>query len=158
MARTFSQTWTDAMYASETGECPLCILEISGGGLASTIRLVNNTEDIISNGNTYTAFPFMIELPPEETDQKPPSSRIQIDNVSRDYIQEIRELTSAPTVKAAFVLSSDPDTVEAGWWEFTLHNVSYDRNIISGDLGYEKILDELFPSGRMSPARFPGLY
>jgi len=158
MARTFTDAFTDALFAEHTDACPLILLKMSGGGLASTLYFVNNTEDITSGGDTYTAFPFLVDIPPAESADRLPTATLTIDNVSTDIIEEVRELTSSPTVSLAIIEADSPNTVEAGWWDFTLYNVSYDKNVITGSLGFEKIMAEYFPQGRFDADRFPALY
>jgi len=124
----------------------------------STLRFANNTEDVTSNGETYTAFPFMVDVPPEASATQLPLSTLQIDNVSREIIEEIRSLSSPPTVTISVVLHSTPDTIEGGPWEFKLLNATYDASTISGSLGFEDILNELFPYGTFNPKNFPALF
>ena len=100
----------------------------------------------------------MVDVPPEASATQLPMSTLKIDNVSREIIEEIRSLSSPPTVTISIVLHSDPDTVEAGPWEFKLLNATYDANIIQGSLGFEDILNELFPYGTFNPKDFPALF
>jgi len=41
----------------------LVLLTIEHPSLLSTLHLVSNNEDVISNGDTYTHFPFVVDLP-----------------------------------------------------------------------------------------------
>ena len=73
MARTVSATLEAAVYEQETNEIFHILLEIAHTDMSATLRFVNNTEDVVSNGDTYTAFPFLIDFPPapvggQETD------------------------------------------------------------------------------------------
>ena len=157
MSRSVSGTFTAAMFAQETEEVPLVLLAISSDDF-DTLRFVNNTENVTSDGNVYTAFPVRVDVPPEASPTQLPLSTLIIDNVGQEIIEEIRSLTSPPTVTISIVLHSDPDTVEAGPWEFKLLNASNDFNIIQGSLGFEDILNELFPHGTFNPKDFPALF
>ncbi|MBW1803819.1 MAG: DUF1833 family protein, partial [Deltaproteobacteria bacterium] len=50
----------------------LWILEFTDHNGATVLRAVNNLEDVTSNGNLYTAFPFELTLPPDDG-QRPQS-------------------------------------------------------------------------------------
>ena len=63
MPRTLSNTARRALYAQETGEVFLLLLVISHPSLPAPIRVVNNSEDVVSGGFTYQRFPFELALP-----------------------------------------------------------------------------------------------
>jgi len=157
VSRTVSSTFKAAFFAQETGEVPLILLEISHADLSATIRLVNNTEDVDSNGETYTAFPFQINLPYDDEEGVMPTVQLEVCNVDRTIVEAIRSIDSPPTVKAALILASDPDTLEAGWWEFTLKNATYTAEAVTADLSYEDILNDGFPEGSFTPEEFTAL-
>ena len=162
MSRTVSNTFKAAFFAQQTGEVPLILLEIVHADLDATIRLVNNTADIVSDWDglgdkTYTAFPVQINVPCDDEDGSMPTVQLEVCNVDRTIVQAIRNIDSPPTVRAALILASDPDTIEAGWWEFTLKNSSYTAEAVTGDLGYEEILNDGFPEGSFTPEDFPAL-
>ena len=157
MSRSISNTFTEAMFAPNTAEVPLVFLELTSDDFA-TLRFVNNTADVTSNGDLYTAFPFMVDVPPEASATQLPLSPLRIDNVSREIIEEIRSIDTPPKANIFLALHSTPDTIEAGAWEFTLLNATYDSDTIQGSLGFEDILNELFPYGTFNPKDFPALF
>ncbi len=81
-----------------------------------------------------------------------------IDNIHRDIVIAIRDLTSAPTVEIKVVLSSDPYTAEAEFTGFELTNVTYDSLQVQGDLTIESFMNEPFPGDSFLPSTFPGLF
>jgi hypothetical protein len=131
-------------------------LTISHPDINPAIRVVNNTEDVTSRGETFVAFPFDLTLPDQREDA-PPRARIVIDNVSREISQSVRSITSAPSVTLEIIRAAAPDTVEASWPFFSLRNVKWDINQISGDLTVEDFTSEPYPAGIFSPASFPGV-
>lgn len=145
-----------AAYDQETKEVILVIVTIEHDDLAAPIRVVNNTEDITSGGDTYTAFPFDITLPDAREDA-PPRARLVIDNVSREITQAIRSISNAATVTLGVIQASNPDVVDPEWPFFKLTNVKWDVGQVSGDLTLEDFTSEPFPAGIFSPASFPGL-
>ena len=157
MSRNTSLTFRQAVYGEETGEAFIILLTLSNPGLSQPIRVSNDSVDTVSNGNTYVAFPFQIELP-DDTDEGPPTARLTIDNVSREIVQAVRTVSSAVDVEISIVLSSDPDTVEASFPDFQLRDVSYNVLTVEGRLNIESFAQEPYPAGRFDPARFPGLF
>ena len=158
MARSVSATLEAALYQQETNEIFHTLLEIAHAGMSETLRYVDNTADVTSNGDVYTAFPFVIYSPPADTDDYLPSVRLTIDNIDRVIIAELRSIDSAPTVDVSIVLASDPDTIECGPLQFTLKSISYDAQTITAELSYENILNEPFPAGTFTPTDFAGLF
>lgn len=157
MSRSTSLAFREAIYSPETGETILFLLTIDHDDLATPFRFVNDTNDIVSNGDTYIAYPFQITLPNSGEDIVPMMSLV-IDNIHRDIVETIRTITSPPTITVDIVLASSPDTIEATWPEFTLRDVTYDRITISGTLGVELLQQEPFPADSYTPVHFPGLF
>lgn len=158
MARSVSATFEAAVYAQETSEVFHILLAISHTDMSATLRFVSNSEDVTSDGDTYTAFPFKIDFPPADGEDQLPSVQLVIDNIDRSIIEELRSIDSAPTVAVSVVLASDPDTVECGPLSFTLKTIDYDAKLITAELGFEDILNEPFPAGTFTPTDFGGLF
>lgn len=152
---------TDAFRRSafdpNTAEVWLVLLTISHEQLAEPIRVVNNTVEIVSRGETFIGYPFEITLP-DSQEESAPRARLAIDNVSREISQSIRTITSAPSVLIEIIRAADPDTVEVAWPNFALRNVHWDAMRVSGDLTIEDFTAEPYPAGIFSPASFPGLF
>lgn len=148
---------TESAFASDTADVWLVLLTIAHDAIDPPIRVVNNTEDVTSRGETFTAYPFNLVLPDEREDA-PPRARLEIDNVSREIAQAIRSITSAPTVTIEIIRAADPDTVEMSWPFFSLRNIKWDSKVVSGDLTVEDFTSEPYPAGIFSPASFPGVF
>ena len=154
---TVSSTFKAAFFAASTDEVPLVIVEIDHDDFDAPIRCVNNFTDITSGGDVYTAFPFTFRFPPHSSDELPLAS-ITISAIDQTIIQEIRAISTRPTVTVSLILASDPDTIEAGPYEFKLTNVEYDIFQITGGLGYDDFFDEPYPGDKYTPANHPGLW
>jgi hypothetical protein len=154
--RDLSGPARQSIYAQETGEIWLHLLEIEHTAI-TTLRFVDNTEQITSNGDIYLPYAFRIALPGEFDDQLP-SVQLEIDNVDRQILEGIRALPSAPTIVLALILASSPDVIEAGPFRFTLKAVDYDAQTISGTLAFEDTLNEPYPAIRFTPNYFPGIF
>jgi len=157
VSRTLSSLAKQSIHAPETGSVFLLLLTISHASLSVPIRVVNNTENIVSGGNTFTAFPFTLVLPDEREDA-PPRMRLVIDNVDRTIVQSLRSLTSPPTIQLDVVVASQPNTLEASFPGFTLRQSNYDQLVVEGDLTLEEIVLEPFPEGAFTPQDFAGIY
>lgn len=157
MSRTVSADAIKAVNSAQTDEVFLIILTLSHADLASDICVVNDLVDIVSNGVTYTAFPFSISLQGENPENLT-NAQLRIDNVDRRIITALRSIDSPPTITLSVILSSSPDTVELGPVEFVLRNASYDSQAVSGELVYEERLDAHIPQHQFRPKWFPGLF
>lgn len=158
--RTLSTTAIRAMLAERTGESARLLLRIFPYGEtdpANAYRLVQDNEDLTSNGLVYTALGFDLTLPQEDGDSLP-SVNLEIDNVGQDLAVPLVQNTDPLTVELEIVLKSEPDTVLAGPWQFLAANTSVSAQSIALQLRYEDMLNEAFPCVRMTPENFPGLF
>lgn len=155
MSRNISSSLTSAINAQETSEIDLLLLTLSHSSI-TTIRMVNNKTDIVSNGNTYTAFPFQTRMPNEKEDEMP-QVKIQICNVDRSIINILRNIDGMPTCQIDIVLASNPNTIEASF-PFKLTQIDYNAITIEGSLAYEDVLNQKIPGDLITPQTNPGLF
>lgn len=151
-----SAAFKQAAFAQDTGDVILVLLTISHPSISPSIRVVNNTQQITSRGETYEPFPFEVTLPDQREDA-PPSARLSIDNISREIGQAIRSITSPAFLTIEVIRAADPDVVEKRWPNFTLRDVKWDWGKVSGDLRIDDFTTEPYPAGIFSPASFLGL-
>ena len=157
MPRTLSNAAAAAILARETAEVFLACLTISGDGL-DTIRIVNNTEQVVRLGGTYHPYPFEAELP-EDTDSASPQVMVRVDNVDRQVQRAIAEYQGVPQCTLEVILASSPDTVEVGPFEFAVLAADFDALVISVRLGYEEdFLNQTVPAQSYNPTNSPGLH
>lgn len=157
MARTLSANFRRALYAQETGEVVVCLLEIYGSGMDAPIRVCDDAVSTWFGGNEFVSFPFEMVLNDSREDA-PPKASLRIDNVDQRVMEAVRSLEGEVTVTARWVLASAPDQVEIGPLRFTLGGVEADELSIDGTLAFEDLLNEPFPSDAYTPSRFPGLF
>lgn len=158
MSRSTSAAFKAAVYAQQTDEIFLILLRLTlPTDPVSYLYLVNNTSDIVSNGQTYTAFPFSISLPTDENG-RPSEATIAIDNVSRALVDELRGLTAPLGVRIQLIRASDPDVIEAEFDDFELRDVRYDAFSIQGRLTLESFISEPYPKDTLSAGNFAGLF
>lgn len=154
--RTLSQNALTSAFSQQTDEVWLVLLTIAHPALPAPLRFVNNMESVTSRGNLYVAFPFEIEFPEQDPDSAG-EARISIDNIDRQIVQTVRQISSPPDVTIEVVLASTPSTVEASFSGMVLRDVSYDADKVSGTLRFEDIMSEPL-SVQMTPQRFPGMF
>lgn len=157
MSRTLSGAFVNAAMAQQTEEVMLLLLTIDHDDFSTPIRVVNNTEDVTSNGNSFVAYPFEIDIPGDTADT-PPRVRLRIDNVDRQIVQAVRDIASPPTMKLEVILASDPDTIEISFDNLKLKNVTYDVFAVEGELAWEDILNNPYPYHTFTPSSNPGLF
>ena len=155
LIQVVSFSFAQSAFLPETDEVYLALLTLSHDDIDPSIRVVNNTQNIVSNSNTFTAFPFDVTLP-DSTGDSPPRFKLVIDNVTREIAQQIRLISSPLTITLQIIRAADPDVIEKEWVPFTLRNVKWDFLKMQGDLVVENMLTEPYPGGDFSPAFFPG--
>jgi hypothetical protein len=156
MSRTLSAAALAAMFAQETDAVFLVLLTLTHPDI-TTLRVVNNTQDVTSRGNVYVAFPFDAKLPTDIAEQLG-TVQLTISNVDRRIIDEIRTIEGPMTATFEVVTASAPDTVEVGPLTFDAIECDYTVDSITATLAYEPILNEPFPAGTFNPQDFPAMF
>lgn len=161
MPRNVSAELRSAVNAPYTDEVFLVLLKVSAhpeevNGF-DPFHLVNNTEDVVSNGQAYTAFPFTVKLPNDDGDTIT-HAQLAIDNTDRRIVREIRSLRHPPHIELSLVLASNPDYIEAGPFPFLLRDVQYTASEVSGTLMHEDGDFDNVPADAITPTHFPGYF
>ena len=156
MSRIISQRFRSAMYAPETGEAVIPLVEMTRDGWREPVRLAANGEDVEHQGETYIAYPFMISLPDDE-DEGQPVMRWEADNTSLELIDELRVSARKIYVTVRWVLLSNPDFAEIEL-DGEMPGVEYDAERITGQITVEPMLDEPLSRLAFNPETFPGLF
>lgn len=158
MARPVSAAFRKAVQARETEEAFLLLLTLTHPSLPAPIRVVNDGADLVVGALTFQRFPFMVTLAPEVEDQ-PPRAQLEICNVDRQIVTALRTVNGDPiAVEISMVMASSPTVIEAGPYQFTLRDTTYDAMVVTGTLTYEDILNRACPPRTMTPAAAPGLF
>ena len=157
MSRSVSSRGRRSSFDQQTAEVFVTLVEFDHDDLPSPIRFTNNSEPVTSGGDVYSPLPFDISLPQDDPDT-PPRAQMRIDGVTQELTSALRTIQTAPDVTISVVLASQPDTVEATWSAFKLRNIRYSASTVEGELVVESFINETYPSGRMTPSTFPGLF
>jgi hypothetical protein len=125
---------------STSGEEPVYLLEITHPQLAVPVRVVRDTQDLVSNGETFIALPFEISLP-DDIEGQLPRAPIRIDNIGRELTQwlDASDGGRGAQARVMLVMRDDPDVLE---YDVTLDllNVKQNGAFVTGELGYENTL------------------
>jgi hypothetical protein len=167
MSRTISLTFRGAMYDPQTEEIPIVLITIEHDDIEGALRLSSDpTERLsdtplqygtVSNGDTYLFCPMSISLP-DDMDERAPTARFAIENVSRELIAFARSVTTPGTCSIQIVLASSPDDVEIEYPEMDLRSVQFSATMLTLEMGIDSLDQEPFPAGTFNPVWFPGLF
>lgn len=155
---TYSSTFKRKVNATGADEVPRILLQIDNDALVSPIRVVNDTQDLTSNGHLFVALGFDCTLP-DQTRGQMPRAQLRIDNVGGDLTEWLDDSRGGKdtTVRIMQVLRSNPDLIE---WEVTLDLVDIKVlwGEVSGSLGFENLLNKPAVAVSYTPATAPGLF
>lgn len=152
-----------AMTAPETEEVLLNLLDVKYDG-ESILRVVDNNQEITSNGHTYIPCSFSVILPDQSSDGNK-SCRLQIDNTDisiyraiKSAVIQSRNENKDITCTAAVIMASEPDNYIEGPLTFILRNINADVSSITGELYDSYMHDRKFTALTYNPNDFPGLF
>ena len=154
MSRALTTAAVRAVLAHSTNELFLSLLTVTHSSF-TTRRFVNDTKDLVSRGNTFTAFPFTAQIP----DPMLGEGAMRIDAIDQTVMAALRG-ASFPKPVALFevVLRSAPDTVVGTISGDMLGAPKYDTRVVEVRIGLEQYLGEAFPAEVHTPARFPDMF
>lgn len=157
MPRVLSNRALGAVMAQHTNEAFILLLTLTYPATGEVFRAALNTENIVSNGNVYTATYFDITLP-TTGNQAPQGAQITIDNVDERFIGLLRNITTPLQVTLQVVLASTPDAVEMELTDLVLREADWDESTITGTLASEDPLNQAFPAHFYDPRSFQGIF
>lgn len=136
----------------------LQLLEITGDGISTPVRLVADTRDLTHLGNTYIGIPFELVLP-KQADKEVPRAQIRVDNVGRELTQDLEALPPGAELTATIkvVHRTTPDVVD---YEFSapMSGVLVDPLTVSAAVGVTDLWRRPAVDLRFDPLTAPGLF
>lgn len=160
MARSLPSTIVAAMMAPQSDVTMLALLTFEHPAI-TTARIVNNTENVTSNSETFYAFPFSVTLPPDGPDATP-VAQVVVSNIDRQVVQICRTVAGSAaglaTATLQIVAYDDPDTVLLELDTFRVQNMRYTSEALTFDMTLEFFEQEPFPAMTFTPGRFPGMF
>lgn len=136
----------------------LVFLEMTAPSFADTLRLVNDTRDWVSGGQTYTGFPFRFRLPSDVAGQVP-RAQLEIDNVGRQMTADLESLQPNEIITATIRLA-DKATPSAVYQTIPLPitRVSVTPAVVTADCGVDYIMRQAASRLRANPFTLPGIF
>lgn len=136
----------------------LVMLELSAPSFGATLRLVNDTQDWISNGETYVGFPFRFKLP-DDTAGQVPRAQLEIDNVGREMTADLETLQPNEIITATIRIA-DRATPDAIYQTIPLPitRVSATPSVVTATCGPDYIMRQACVRLRANPFTLPGIF
>ena len=136
----------------------LWLLTITGGGLPSPVRLVNDTRDLVSGGETFLALPFEV-MPPKDSAKEVPRSQLRIDNIGRELLAELETLPPGAELMATLqvVYRATPDVIEHSFTA-PMGSIRADSLLLTASMGPTELMRRPATNVRFDPTTAPGLF
>ena len=158
MPRPYSSIYKSTLAQVSAPETPYILLEIDHPELTDPIRIINDTQDLTSNGDLYIGCPFRCVLP-DDFENQLPKARLSVDNIGRELMFWIETTAggNGSSVRFMQIMRSRPDQIE---WEITmsLYNVQVTMQEISAELGFENLFSKPAINVQYRPTTTPGLF
>lgn len=158
MPANYSDTARQNLLATSADEPFLVAIEISHADLTVPARFVNDSQNIVIEGNEFFATAFRVALP-DDKDQQLPQARLEVDNVGRELTQwlEFSRGGKGARCRLIQILRSDPDVIEFDM-TMDLTGLVIDNISVSGLLGFQNTLGQTAVAVRFDPQSAPGLW
>jgi hypothetical protein len=168
MPRTISLNLRNALYAQNTNEVPVVLIKLWATDVPGTViristdptTLISTAPQIygtLSGGAWHYFYPIMVQLP-DIIDERAPTAKLAIENVSRDMVSFVRNMAAPGKCDIKVVLAATPNTIEIDYPDFDILSSQYNESILSIEVGLNALDQEPFPAGLFTPAGFPGLF
>jgi len=155
---TLSTAATSAVQRVSDPQGLLTLLTLTGGGIPAPVRLVNDTRELVSAGQTYLPLPFEVVLP-KEAAKEVPRAQLRMDNIGRELVAELEALDPGAELMAtiSIVYRATPDVVE---FTFTapLGAIRVDAFSVSATVGPTELMRRPAVNVRFDPITAPGLF
>lgn len=153
---------TEALLAAATAQHSarvyVILVTVTHPGLAQPWRACNDSQDVISRGDLYAAWPFEFAEPSAEPGVEP-SCRLEIDNVDRQLATILRGLPHdpLPQLRVEFVFADAPDTVDRTYPRMFIAGCDGDAARLALTIRFRSLRAEPFPFARFD-GRFVSLF
>lgn len=153
-----SERYKRALGAVSSSDVAVVLLEITHPDMPEPARVVRDTQNLVSNGNTFiaTAFDFTF---PDDKGSSAPRAELVVDNVGRELMSwiDMSKGGRGAEVRLMVVLRATPDVIEADF-RLGLERIVVDQWKVTGELGYGNLLDLPAVAVRYDPRTAPGIF
>ncbi len=155
MANELSTELKAQIFAQESADPFLTLLTLTGPNFV--YRLVNNSKDIVSNGQTYFAFPMKVRMPSDDGESVR-EFQIEFDNASLLLIAALRTVTDPIECQIDMILASMPDVVQITVTDLLIRSIVYDDKRVAAKIVLDNFLSVAVTSERYTPLAYPGMF
>lgn len=155
MSNELSNELKAQIFAQQSEDPFLTLVTLTGPSF--TFRLVNNSKNIISNGQTFMAFPMKVRLPVDDGESAR-DFQIEFDNASLLLISSLRSVTSPINCQIDMILASMPDVIQMSVTDLLIRSIVYDKSRVSAKIVLDNFLAVAMTSERYTPIAYPGMF
>lgn len=156
--RQFSENARENLLAVSADQPFLVLLEITHADLAQPIRVVDDVQNVTSNGNEFIALPFRVTLPDDISGQIPQAT-LEVDNVGRELTTWLEISRGGQNAKCRVmqILRSDPDVIELDI-TLDLTQMVINNQTVQAKIGFVNVLGQTSTLTTFTPTTAPGLW
>lgn len=149
------------IYRLETSAMFPALLKISYtiDSVPGQLRLVNNTEDMVFEGETFSAASFKYTAP-KHTDKKVGNGTLSISCADQKIIEIIRSIKDRAQAEVVAAFYYDQGTIVFEGleeWKFDLTKVTWDEIVATWQMEYDNRMSLLVPCDKMTAQKCPGI-
>lgn len=156
MPREITQDVRSDIYRTEMYKVPIEALTFTHPDEPEPIRVVNNTQSIEFEGNTFLPVSFSFTLP-AQGDDNDGRAQLSICNIDRNIVSLIRSISGVIQVSYEVFLVGDTVVREVGPYDFDFRGATYTSETVTGQLVYTFYKDRRLSTVRYTLDKFPGL-
>ncbi|KAB7769366.1 DUF1833 family protein [Xanthomonas maliensis] len=136
----------------------LLFLEVRAPSFTDVLRLVNDTQNWVSNGVEYIGVPFGIKLP-DDTAGQTPRTVLTIDNVGRGITEDLEALQPNELVTAKLMIAdTEAPSVIVQTWFLPMTHVSVNPTTATAQCGVDFLMRQQAVLLRYTPFLTPGVH
>lgn len=136
----------------------LLFLSVTAPSLPAPLRIVNDTQDWVSQGVEYLGVPFSFKLP-DDTRGQSPRAQLVLDNVGRGISEDLEALAPNELMMARFMLSdrADPNVYERDYY-IPVTSILVAGATASAQCGVDHLMRQQAVRLRANPFTLPGIF
>uniref|UniRef100_UPI003F802BDE DUF1833 family protein n=1 Tax=Xanthomonas sp. 0924 TaxID=2835534 RepID=UPI003F802BDE len=137
---------------------PLELLEMTAPSFGAVLRIANDTQDWVSNGNTYKGFPFRFK-PPTDSAGQTPRAQLEVDNVGRGITDDLEHVQPNELVMCRYLITdrAQPDVIARRFY-LPLTQVTAAGALITAQIGVDFFMRQQAVKLRANPFTLPGIF
>lgn len=136
----------------------LLFLSITAPSFTETLRIVNDTQDWVSQGVPYLGVPFSFKLP-DDTRGQSPRAQLVLDNVGRGISEDLEAMGPNELMMARLMVSdrANPNIYERDYY-LPVTGISISGATASAQCGVDFLMRQQAVRLRANPFTLPGIF